>query len=68
MKLEAAIIPLVFLALAESAEPGIRYEYREFSNARNITLEESVNGDTEFHLEFPVATPMLKSHSLRITR
>ena len=68
MKLEAAFIAVVLLALAESAVPRILYEYREFSNTRNITLEESVNGDTEFHLEFPVATQMLKNSSLRITR
>lgn len=68
MKIELALIPLIFLALAESAKPRIRYEYHELSKEESISLEYSVTGDTEFHLEFPVATRALRTTSLKITR
>ena len=68
MKIEFALIALVFLAPAESAEPQIRYSYQELAKDQRISLEESVTGDTEFHLEFPVATQDLETTSLQVTR
>ena len=68
MKIELALIALVFLASAESAEPQISYSYKELTKDEKISLEDSVTGDTEFHLEFPVATRDLETTSLRIKR
>ena len=68
MKIEFALIWLVFLALAESADPRIRYAYRALSKAEKISLEETATGDAEFHLEFPVSAQDLKTTSLKITR
>ena len=69
MKIELALVPLAaFLASAESAKPRIRYAYRELSKDESISLEDSATGDSEFHLEFPVATRALKTSSLRVKR
>lgn len=68
MKIEFALIWLVFLALAESADPRIQYAYQELSKAEKISLEETATGDSEFHLEFPVSAQDLETTSLKISR
>ena len=68
MKIEFAWIWLASLAVAESADPQIRYAYRNLTKAEKISLEETATGDSEFHLEFPVSAQDFKTTSLKITR
>ena len=68
MKIEVTFIWIVFLAVAESADPQIRYAYRNLTKAEKISLEETATGDSEFHLEFPVSAQDLETTSLKITR
>ena len=68
MKIEFSFILLFLSSLAESATPRIRYKYRELSKDGKMSLEDTATGDSEFHLEFPVATRDFKTTSLRIKR